>query len=443
MTAEMTEEHKAEAPSPLRTIPRSEHPISRKNIDREALKVMYRLKDAGFVAYLVGGGVRDLYLGKQPKDFDISTDARPGQIRKLFWNSRTIGRRFRLVQVYFRGGKIVEVSTFRTRNEHDVNGEDTILGPDNTFGSPEDDAFRRDLTINALFYEIDNFSIIDYTGGVEDLDKGIIRVIGDPNRRFNRDPVRILRAIRHAARNNFIVEEQTWQAIRIHGEKLKLCPVSRLRDEIFKDLRGGTSAAWTRLAVDSGIFPHLFPCYEALFTEASGSLQATKDHLVKLQKVVDRLHEAGKPLPDHLLLAGLVLPWALQNKLVSGQPSPQRQGLSKELHIGLDRVFDQLDIKRALREATVTVLGTLPLFAFHVSERRWPKRLKAKSYFADGLFFYRIYEEASGGPLVDTELEPPPVVKSVSRKGGPGQGGRWPAVVKNKPKGGIFGLKND
>ena len=140
-----------------RIIPRSSHPISRKNIDREALKVLYRLRDAGHVAYLVGGGVRDLYLGKTPKDFDISTDARPGQLRKIFKNSRLIGKRFRLVQVFFPGDKIVEVSTFRCRSEYDLNGgnssaKEKVLAANNTFGTPSDDAFRRDLTINSLFY---------------------------------------------------------------------------------------------------------------------------------------------------------------------------------------------------------------------------------------------------------------------------------------------------
>ncbi|HSR36801.1 MAG TPA: poly(A) polymerase, partial [Desulfurivibrionaceae bacterium] len=188
-------------PPPLpepRIIPRSEHPISRANIDREALKVMYRLRDAGFRAYLVGGGVRDLMLGRTPKDFDISTDAHPGELRKLFRNSRIIGKRFRLVQVFYHGGKIIEVSTFRCRSEYEENGGDAVLAQNNTFGNPAEDAFRRDLTINALFYEIEHFSVIDYTGGVADLHNRIVRMVGDPERRITRDPVRMLRAIRHA-----------------------------------------------------------------------------------------------------------------------------------------------------------------------------------------------------------------------------------------------------
>ena len=146
---------------PAKIIPRDQHPISRKDIDREALKVLHRLRDAGYSAYLVGGGVRDIYLGKTPKDFDISTNARPGQLRKLFKNSRVIGKRFRLVQVFFHGGKIIEVSTLRCRSEFYIDGSDKVLASNNTYGTVAEDALRRDLTINALFYEIENFTIID------------------------------------------------------------------------------------------------------------------------------------------------------------------------------------------------------------------------------------------------------------------------------------------
>ncbi|MCI5163598.1 MAG: polya polymerase, partial [Candidatus Electrothrix sp. AX5] len=154
-----------------------EHPILEKDIESEALKVLYRLRDAGYSGYLVGGGVRDLYLGNQPKDFDISTNARPGQLRKIFRNSRTIGRRFRLVQVFFKGNKIIEVSTLRSQSEYDSNDPDKVLPANNTFGTLEEDAFRRDLTINSLFYEIESKTLIDYVGGVQDLTDGIIRIV--------------------------------------------------------------------------------------------------------------------------------------------------------------------------------------------------------------------------------------------------------------------------
>ncbi len=205
-------------------IPRSAHPISRKNLPREVLKVLYRLKDAGYLAYLVGGSVRDMLLGLKPKDFDVGTDARPEEIRKLFRWSRIIGRRFRLVHVYFRGGKFIEVVTFRGPEVAEEDGLEV-------FGTPAEDAFRRDLTINALFYNIADYSIIDYVGGMEDLKKGIIRAIGPPDVRFRRDPVRMMRAIRHAARTGFRIEENTWEAICRHREKLMLCSPMRIRDE--------------------------------------------------------------------------------------------------------------------------------------------------------------------------------------------------------------------
>ncbi|MCI5139088.1 MAG: poly(A) polymerase, partial [Candidatus Electrothrix sp. AR1] len=244
-----------------------EHPILEKDIESEALKVLYRLRDAGYSGYLVGGGVRDLYLGNKPKDFDISTNARPGQLRKLFRNSRTIGRRFRLVQVFFKGNKIIEVSTLRSRSEYDSDEPDKVLPANNTFGTLEEDAYRRDLTINSLFYEIEDKTLIDYVGGVQDLTDGIIRIVGEPEQRIIRDPVRMLRAIRHAARNGFSIEEKTLEAIKNHAEKLDLCPTSRNRDELLKDLRGGHSKAWADLALQTGVFSTLFPFYNELLND--------------------------------------------------------------------------------------------------------------------------------------------------------------------------------
>src|SRR5215213_11436484 len=203
---------------PPRILPRPEHTLSRKAIDADALKVLYRLKNHGYIAYLVGGGVRDLLLGRRPKDFDIATDAHPYQIKKLFRNCWIIGRRFRLAHVKF-GSKVIEVATFRRQvapGEEVV--QDGVPAPDpttpegehlihrdNTFGTPEEDAFRRDFTINALFYDIATFSIIDYVDGLDDLHAGIVRSIGDPEVRFKEDPVRMLRAVAFAARLNFTI----------------------------------------------------------------------------------------------------------------------------------------------------------------------------------------------------------------------------------------------
>src|SRR5437899_1372426 len=194
-----------------RILSRAEHAVSRKNIDPDALKVLYRLKNHGYVAYLVGGGVRDLLLGRRPKDFDIGTSAHPQQVKRLFRNCFIIGRRFRLCHVRF-GRKVVEVSTFRRQAEADEG--DTLIRRDNTFGTPEEDAFRRDFTVNALFYDIATFSVIDYVGGLEDLERRTIRTIGDPGIRLREDPVRMLRAVALAARLDFSIDPDTVEAIR-------------------------------------------------------------------------------------------------------------------------------------------------------------------------------------------------------------------------------------
>ena len=193
------------------TYDRDQHPISRRDISKNALKVLYRLQSSGFDAYLVGGGVRDLLLDLKPKDFDIATDATPEQVRKLFRNSRIIGRRFKIVHVRF-GPEIIEVTTFR--GDHDQGDDKTskrndagMLIRDNVYGDVEQDAIRRDFTINALYYTTEDFSVRDYVGGVRDLDEGVVRIIGDAETRYREDPVRMIRAIRFAAKLQFKIEK--------------------------------------------------------------------------------------------------------------------------------------------------------------------------------------------------------------------------------------------
>jgi len=428
-------------PAP-RVIPRSAHSISRKNIDTEALKVLHRLRDAGFAAYLVGGGVRDLLVGRTPKDFDISTDAKPGQLHKLFRNSRLIGRRFKLVQVFYRGGKIIEVSTFRRKSEFDLNGEAAVLAADNTYGNPAEDAFRRDLTINGLFYEIENFSVLDYIGGVEDLHRGIIRMIGEPDRRITRDPVRMLRAIRHAARLDFTIEPATWEAILRHCHTLAVCPVSRIRDELFKDLRAGASRPWAALAMDSGIFTVIFPCYQEL-TAPGGEPRLLLDRLLG---VIDRLHGGHGLLADHMLLGLLLLPWALREFDLLGQRDQGKPAHrnAKAIRDRLDEALVPLSVKRATKEAIATLLINLPQFEQH-EKNGWPKWLTRKSYFRECEQFYRIYREALGDRPAEAEkvLEvaalPAESTEGPARKRRSGRQRGRPAVIQQG--GGIFGLK--
>jgi len=216
---------------------RAQHPISRRDIDPDALKILYRLDHLGFIACLCGGAVRDLMLGKRPKDFDIVTDARPGQIKKRFGNVYVIGRRFRLAHIHFSGGKIIEVATFRKDpGPGEENAPETDHDPKNAYGTPREDAFRRDITINALLYDAASASVVDYVGGLEDLARRRVRVIGDPAERFTEDPVRIWRVIRHAARLGFDIDEATAMAVRSHGHLLAASPGSRLYEELNKDL---------------------------------------------------------------------------------------------------------------------------------------------------------------------------------------------------------------
>lgn len=242
---------------------RTSHSISRENIDKNALKVLYRLKNAGYAAYLVGGGVRDLLLGLAPKDFDIATDALPEDVQKLFRNCRLIGRRFRLAHIYFKEG-IVEVATFRAGEESAVTTErhKTATGMivrDNVYGNLEDDVFRRDFTVNALYYNVADFSVVDYTGGMIDVQQRVLRMIGDPQQRYQEDPIRMLRAIRLAAKLNFSIEAHTGQKIHELGNTLFHVPSARLYEEIIKLYSSGKALAAFKLLEEYQLYPLLFP----------------------------------------------------------------------------------------------------------------------------------------------------------------------------------------
>ncbi len=434
-----------------------EHPITSEMIDADALLVLRKLHDAGFSAYLVGGGVRDLYLGKTPKDFDISTNAHPGQIRKIFRNSMTIGRRFRLVQVFFRNGKTIEVSTLRSLDEHDLDGPETVLAPNNTFGTVEEDAQRRDLTINSLFYEIENNTILDYVGGIDDLNHAIVRIVGDPDKRISRDPVRMLRAIRHAARIHFTIDPQSWQAICRHHHELTLCPPSRLRDELFKDLHSGSLLDWFHLAAESGLFVSILAPYKEILTKTSDSGPSCKEQLINLFAVIDRVttkmteEQIGQRLPNEFLLALLLLPWInTQFNLVS----QERKGsaayqFSKQLRDCLDlEIGTQLNLPRTTRQEIVTLIGNLPLFLEHQEKGSWPQWLTRKSYFKNCLLFYHFYLESTGGlPVPDSLLDIAPLPIPVERPRSSSSGKRTsrpgitgPALSSDTP-GGIFGFK--
>lgn len=242
-------------------IPRSQHTISRADINPNALKVLYRLQESGFSAYLVGGGVRDLLLNGHPKDFDVATDAHPEQIKPLFRRCLLIGRRFRLAHVYF-GRDIVEVATFRAAqvpNKMKKQPTDSILLKDNAYGTLEEDVWRRDFTINALYYNIADFSIVDYCGGMADLKQKLLRLIGEPIQRYHEDPVRLLRIIRFAGKLGFQIEPKTAAPIAKLAPLLQHVPAARLFDEILKLFHSGKAEATLELMRHYHLFQQLFP----------------------------------------------------------------------------------------------------------------------------------------------------------------------------------------
>ena len=290
-----------------RVIARADHPVSRKSISKPALKVLYKLKDAGFQAHLVGGGVRDLLLGLEPKDFDVATDAHPDQIKSLFSNCRLIGRRFRLAHIHF-GREIIEVATFRASHEDGadgVTGDDGRIVRDNVFGTIEEDAIRRDFTANALYYNIADFSIIDFVGGLDDLHNKTLRMIGDPATRYREDAVRMLRAARFCAKLGFTLHENTAAPIAELGSLLADIPSARMFEEALKLLQTGHAQASFEQLRKLDLLQYLFPI-------ADRRLKASDAHFEllvnKALRNTDQRIAENKPVTPAFLYAVLLWP---------------------------------------------------------------------------------------------------------------------------------------
>jgi poly(A) polymerase len=290
-------------------IPRSAHPVTRANISQNALKVLYRLKDSGYQAHLVGGGVRDLLLGREPKDFDIATDAHPEDVRRLFRNCRLIGRRFRLAHVVF-GREIIEVATFRAMqdaasddDDQHVDGEGRIVR-DNVYGTIEEDALRRDFTVNALYYNIADFSIIDYAGGMADIRSGVLRLMGDPEVRYREDPVRMLRAVRFATKLGFRLDPATEAPIKTLAPLLGDIPPARLFEEMLKLFLGGSALANFEMLRHYYLFGQLFPLTEEALAHEENDFPVTL--ISRGMANTDERVEAGKPVTPAFLFAVLL-----------------------------------------------------------------------------------------------------------------------------------------
>jgi poly(A) polymerase len=346
---------------PPSLIGREDHSISRKDIDRDSLRVLYGLKDHNYDAYLVGGAVRDLLMGKTPKDFDVATDARPRDLRRLFRNSREVGRRFRIVHVFF-GQKNVECATLRAAVEPngDNNGE-LYIEDDNQWGDLETDAYRRDFTINALYYDIRDFSLIDYTGGVRDIAAKIIRCVGDPQVRFREDPVRMLRAIKFAARFSFNFDPDTQRALReLQGEILKASRF-RVTEEIFRILTQKNRTAGLKMLVDFGFMGVLYPDWSVALGEEG------IDQVVDYFKAIDQAAEAEIYFPLEVVTAGLFIPLLDSVDVSRDQFHKVAARVTQEVR----SVGNRMDLPKRLVNSAVEILrGQLYILFFaHLHKR--------------------------------------------------------------------------
>lgn len=396
-------------------VPRSEHTISRRDIDPDALKVLYRLHEHNYAAYLVGGSVRDLLLERRPKDFDIGTSAHPHQIKKLFRNCWIIGRRFRLAHVKF-GTKAIEVATFRRlieasgitpeaeaaldlasdagrepdamSIEPDGNtleaeaprsrrrAEDHLIHRDNTYGTPEEDAFRRDFTVNALFYDIGTFSIIDYTGGLQDLDARMIRCIGDPEVRFLEDPVRMLRAVVLAARLEFAIDEDSLEAIFAHKHEIARSAAPRLLEEYYKILRSGHAAEAFRQLDETGLLREITP-----------ELEDAPEAFWQAMAAIDRYRAQFTSAPDSLtntILAGTLLhPMGL----IGRRTRFHADAMERKLEIGL------LPIARRDVERLQQVFAMIPRVLDTQAPARAQRALLHRQSLGEALTWLEIHGE--------------------------------------------------
>ncbi len=383
----------------LNVITRQEHNISRKQISDHALKVLYRLHGAGFDAFLVGGGVRDLLLGQSPKDFDIATNATPEQLKQLFRNCRLIGRRFRLAHIMF-GREIIEVATFRGHHQ-DANSQisqqskEGMLLRDNVYGTIDEDAERRDFTINAMYYNISDYSIHDYAGGVEDLEDRLVRLIGDPETRYREDPVRMLRAIRFAAKLDFDIEEDTAAPIEEMAYLLRDIPAARLYEESLKLLQSGHGLETYHLMREYNLFQQMFPAISAYFTEDYSSKAEQMLDLV-LDSTDIRVEEGKRINPAYMFAAMLWYPLLeLADKLMDSHNLCHYDAVMEASNLILDEQVRSIAIPRR-HTATIREIWQLQLRLPRRNGKR-AFRLMELNKFRAGFDFLEMRGEIEGG----------------------------------------------
>ncbi|WP_191602143.1 polynucleotide adenylyltransferase PcnB [Marinomonas algicola] len=396
-------------------IPRDQHTLSRSGLSPNAIKVLYRLNKEGFDAYLVGGCIRDHLIDITPKDFDVVTNATPEEVHAIFSNSRLIGRRFRLVHVTY-GREIIEVSTFRANatppNDTDNNKESRvslkdkdsarsshgIILRDNVWGDIEQDAQRRDFTFNALYYNVADFSIHDYCGGLEDIQKQQVRIIGDASQRYQEDPVRMLRAVRFAAKLNFDIEENTAKPMKDMAHLLDHIPPARLFEEVLKLLGSGYGVATYHLLRKYGLFRYLFPETDALIRNnwKSQSVDVEKFILQGLTNTDNRIQD-GKSTAPYFLYAILLWPKVLyRHEEFLAQGLPETPALHQAASLVLDNQVAHTSIPRRF---------STPMREIWDLQFRLPKRFGKRAFTLEqhprfrAAFDFILIREDSGSDL--------------------------------------------
>ncbi len=373
--------------------------ISLRDVDPDALKVVRKLVAGGFEAYLVGGCVRDLYLKRRPKDFDVATSATPEALRRTFRNCRIIGRRFKLAHVFF-GPKVIETSTFRTTPV--AAEDDPLITHDNEWGTVEDDARRRDFTINGLFYDLDADAIVDFVDGLSDLDRGVIRTIGDPLLRFQEDPVRMIRAIKFAARLDFTIETATWAALLATVQDIAKCSRARVLEEIYKLMRGGGARRSFELLLETHLLQHLMPSYLELFAKLappglqapSRSLPGTPGRLLwDLLGALDEFTGATLQVADNGVLLSVLFAPLIDDQWMTAS----RQGLDQMIDDLMLPFCSALGIARRDRELARQILMAHRRMVEAVTRRKRRPSLVQRQYFHDALVFLGLSVKARGG----------------------------------------------
>jgi len=393
------------------------HPVALQDLDPDAVRIVKRLTRFDYTGYLVGGCVRDLLLDLKPKDFDIATSATPRQVKRLFSNCRIIGRRFRLAHVYFQNGKIIEVATFRARDAADGapeppeieaqapqatdDGDDLLIRDDNVFGTPEEDALRRDFTINALFYDVNAETVIDHADGLGDLRRRLVRTIGDPVVRFREDPIRILRAIKFAARLDFTIEGTTLAALRQTRSEIPKAATPRILEEFNRFCRSGSGRRAFELSFETGVFEVILPELAALYRE-DGRERAV---LLTLLDAIDARWKDGREVyPGEIFAALLFAAVAPGLGLALDSKSPARPGHGDARTLvddALRPIALRLRIARKDQEHTRQILTTLQRMAPLKSMRRGAKlALMRRPAFADALALLQTMAPMLGGDIL-------------------------------------------